>query len=89
MNGKNIYGFTSPEEQKQVLARLRAAAWMNQADSQGLEYSVSAIWCLSNNSFIRTSSASFSARASSFWMRSSHLPDSDGQDSVLFHAGNL
>ena len=37
MNGKNIYGFTSPEEQKQVLARLRAAAWMNQADSQGLE----------------------------------------------------
>lgn len=37
MNGKNIYGFTSPDEQKQVLARLRAAAWMNQADSQGLE----------------------------------------------------
>lgn len=37
MNGKNIYGFTSPEEQKQVLARFRAAAWMNQADSQGLE----------------------------------------------------
>lgn len=37
MNEKHIYGFTSPEEQKQVLARLQAAAWMNLADSPGLE----------------------------------------------------
>ena len=36
MNEKNIYGFTSPEEEKQVLARLQAAAWMNLADSPGL-----------------------------------------------------
>ena len=34
---KNIYGLISIEEKKQVLARLRATAWMGLIDSAGLE----------------------------------------------------
>lgn len=34
---KNIYGFISIEEWRQVLARLQAAAWMGLIDSAGLE----------------------------------------------------
>lgn len=37
MNGNNIYGFSSEEEQEQVLARLQAAAWMGVISSPDLE----------------------------------------------------